>query len=322
MMDSRRVLNLSDLGIPDVPVFGRYEYTSVHPGLGTHSHLGAVEICYLHRGRQTYRVAGHEYELAGGDVFVTAPGEPHDTAGHPEEPGVLYWLNLRMPNRGASLLMLPPSDSAIVARRLSNLPKPKFGGTAALRRIFEEVFMIYDRPKHPLKKVTVCNLLVRCVLEVLTCAGREEGWHCSPVVMRILERIQSHPEESYSLNELAREVGLSVSRFKARFRAETGIGPHEYILRSKIDAAKRCLLNRRVKVTEIAMQLGFNSSQYFATAFKRYTSQTPRDFRIHGPTIPLRNGAILMPREWEKPSCPSRRVRRHIEAPGEETDVT
>ena len=110
----RRILNLRELGIPEAPLVGRYEYHSAHPGLRTHTHPGIIEICYLARGTQTYRVGGREYHLAGGDVFVTLPGEPHDTAGQPEDRRILYWTNVRMPRRRGSLLTLPARDSAIL----------------------------------------------------------------------------------------------------------------------------------------------------------------------------------------------------------------
>lgn len=296
MITKRRVLNLRNVGLPDVPVFGYYEYSSVHPGLRTHRHRGAVEICYLHRGRQTYRVAGREYNLSGGDVFVTAPGEPHDTAEHPEEPGVLYWLNLRMPKRGASLLMLPARDSARLARRLADLPEPKFKGSSRLKRIYDEIFAVYDSPNHLLKRVAVSNLLVGFVLEVLNCAEKHEGLHRSTAIVGITEMIRSHPREAYLVSDLAAEAGLSPSRFKAKFRNELGVGPHEYILRTRVEAAKMHLLDQTITITGVAMELGFRSSQYFATVFKRYTSQTPREFRVHGPAVPLRTGRTLMPR--------------------------
>ena len=118
----RRVLNLTSIGLPEVPVFGRYEYSSAQPGLTTHIHPGTVEICYLERGFQTYSVAGREYHLVGGDVFITAPGEPHDTGGHAEDRGILYWLNLKIPKPGKSLLMLPPDESAALVHKLCFLP--------------------------------------------------------------------------------------------------------------------------------------------------------------------------------------------------------
>jgi len=283
----RHILDLSDLGIPEVPLVGRYEYHSAHPGLHTHTHPGTLEVCYLARGKQTYRVAGRQYHLSGGDVFVTVPDEPHDTAGQPEDPGILYWINVRMPKRGASLLTLPARDSAILARALLNLPERHFPGSLALKLILEEVFDFYNRPDDPLKRIAVVNLMVRYLLEVVNCARRHPYMRLSHALAQIVETIHSHPEESYQLDDLADQAGLSLSRFKSRFKAEVGTGPREYILSVKIEAARK-LLGEQLLVTEVAMQLGFSSSQYFATVFKRFSEQTPRDFQRSGPVVPLR----------------------------------
>jgi AraC-like DNA-binding protein len=283
----RRILNLRELGIPDVPLVGRYEYHYAHPGLRTHTHPSAIEICYLARGKQTYRIGERQYHLVGGDLFVTVPGELHDTAGQPEDAGILYWINLRIPRRGGSLLGLPARDSVLLVEKLLDLPKRHFSGSVKLKMILDDVFEVYDRPDDPLKRVGMINLITRYLLEVVNCAQGCAHSRLSPGVARIAETIHSHPEENYSLAALAEGAGLSVSRFKARFKAEVGAPPHEYILRSKIEAARK-LLQEDWSVTDIAMRLGFASSQYFATVFKRFSDQTPGDFRRAGPIVPLR----------------------------------
>lgn len=287
----RRVLDLACMGLPEVPVFGRYEYCSAHPGLITHTHPGTVEICYLERGCQTYRAGGREYHLVGGDVFVTSPGEPHDTGGHAEDRGILYWLNLKIPKRGQSVLMLPAAESAALVNKLSTLPERQFAGRPVLKQIFNEVFALCEQPAKPLVRVAVVNELVRCVLEVINCAHRDQGLHPTPRTAKIVERIRSYPERNYHLATLAEEAGLSLSRFKANFKAQIGLAPHEFILRCKIEAAKKRLLDEHRSVTDTAMELGFSSSQYFATVFKRFTHQTPIEFRTKGPAIPLREGS-------------------------------
>ena len=283
----RQVLDLRRVGIPDVPLLGRYEYRSVGPGLPTHRHPGIVEICYLSRGRQTYRAGGREYHLAGGDVFVTAPGEPHDTAGQPEDCSVLYWINLLIPRRGGSLLTLPAHDSAVLIQKLLHLRERQFAGSPALKSILDQVFTLYARPDDPLRRAAIVNHMVRYLLEILDCAEGCSRARLSPAVLAIVEALHSHPEREYPLAGLAREAGLSLSRFKVRFRMEVGIGPREYILREKVEAARR-MLEDDVPVTDVAMRLGFSSSQYFATVFKRFTRQTPREFRAAGATVQLR----------------------------------
>jgi len=96
-------------------------------------------------------------------------------------------------------------------------------------------------------------------------------------MQRVLGHIERHLDEPIQVQRLAQVARLSESRFKARFKAEIGVPPAEYWLRQKIERASDLLKTRRV--TEVAHELGFSSSQYFATAFKRYTLASPSKFR-------------------------------------------
>ena len=74
-------------------------------------------------------------------------------------------------------------------------------------------------------------------------------------------------------------AGLSLSRLKARFKKETGVSPANFIMLRRIEGAKELLDRTDKNITDVAFELGFSSSQYFATAFKRYTGMTPKEFR-------------------------------------------
>lgn len=104
----------------------------------------------------------------------------------------------------------------------------------------------------------------------------------SPTIRNAIQRIHDQPTQMFAIRELARWCGLSESRFKERFRDEVGVPPAEYMMRRKIDAAKALLLSGDQTVTKIALDLGFSSSQYFATTFRRYTGRTPGEYRHNG----------------------------------------
>jgi AraC-like DNA-binding protein len=95
----------------------------------------------------------------------------------------------------------------------------------------------------------------------------------------VVEHIESHIDEPLPVERLARESGLSIPRFKSRFRAEAGFPPAEFVLRRRIERASRLLSSTHATVLEIALQSGFTSSQYFASAFRRVTGMTPTAFR-------------------------------------------
>src|ERR1700677_4343333 len=93
---SRLTFGQKDIRLPGLLMFGRYQYAASISGLRPHSHRHAIEICFLERGEQTYRVGGLLHRLRGNDQFFTLPGELHDTANLPQERGILYWLILQL----------------------------------------------------------------------------------------------------------------------------------------------------------------------------------------------------------------------------------
>ena len=91
--------------------------------------------------------------------------------------------------------------------------------------------------------------------------------------------VAARPERRFTIDELAEEVHLSTSRFKARFREQMGMPPGEYMVRAKVERAHQLLEESALSITDIAYRLGFSSSQYFATVFKRFTNMRPKDVR-------------------------------------------
>jgi AraC-like DNA-binding protein len=73
---------------------------------------------------------------------------------------------------------------------------------------------------------------------------------------------------------------MSESCFQARFKKETGLSLINYAPRRKMDVAKARLTASDDPITRIALDLGFSSSQNFATTFKRIAGRPPTKYRL------------------------------------------
>ena len=58
--------------------------------------------------------------------------------------------------------------------------------------------------------------------------------------------------------------------------------PNDYLQRLRLESARSLLAETSRSVTDIAFEVGFNSSQYFSTVFLQYTGLTPSGFRSQG----------------------------------------
>ncbi len=85
------------------------------------------------------------------------------------------------------------------------------------------------------------------------------------------------------LNELAKAVGMSASKFKILFPRIYGMPPYEYLRKKKMEKAMYLLFTSEMNVTEVAMEVGYNSLSHFSKAFfKAYKVKPSRVRRQSG----------------------------------------
>jgi len=96
---------------------------------------------------------------------------------------------------------------------------------------------------------------------------------------RVTEFIQEHIEEEITLNELARDVGLSPSHFCSLFRKTSGTTPHQFILRCRIQHAKALLAKSGNSILDVALASGFRTHQHFSRIFHRQVGIPPSTYR-------------------------------------------
>jgi transcriptional regulator GlxA family with amidase domain len=93
------------------------------------------------------------------------------------------------------------------------------------------------------------------------------------------------PDKTLSVEELAAMVYLSTPHFKQKFKESIGIPPAEFMLREKLDHAAKLLVTSEARVTDVAMALGFSTSQHFSVVFKRYFSVSPHEYQKQSVTV-------------------------------------
>lgn len=275
-------LSVRAINLPGVLEVGSYHYKTAQRGLRDVVHEGCFGICHLARGHQVYRVDGQTCRLRGGEQLLTWPGEVLDTAGTPEEKGHLYWFVLRMQPLDAPLLFLGPTAARELRRALLDLPRRHLTAADGAGELAADLLRALQRkPNSMLERLAVAQQLQRYLFLTIAAAQEPTPPGPSPRIQRCLDHIAAHLHEPLYVPDLARLVGLSESRFKARFRTEVGVPPGDYVLRAKVEAARHSLSLTGASVTAVAYALGFSSSQYFATVFRRFTGLTPSACKTH-----------------------------------------
>jgi AraC family transcriptional regulator len=81
-----------------------------------------------------------------------------------------------------------------------------------------------------------------------------------------------------SLAEIAAQANTSPHHFSRLFKESTGVSPHQYVIRERVERAKG-LLMRDVPIGEVARMVGFSSQAHLTRHFKRLTGATPARYR-------------------------------------------
>lgn len=96
---------------------------------------------------------------------------------------------------------------------------------------------------------------------------------------RVTDYLYAHMSDQVSLVDLAGLVGLSVFHFARAFKTSTGIAPHQFQVSLRMDKARLLLSRSDQSITDIAMLLGYDSSQSFARAFRGANATSPSRYR-------------------------------------------
>jgi AraC-like DNA-binding protein len=101
-------------------------------------------------------------------------------------------------------------------------------------------------------------------------------------INRVRDFIEAHFAESISLEELSRTACLSPFHFHRLFLKNTGVSPHEYLVRSRIRKATELILQGHY-LAGVAAETGFADQSHFTRAFKRIIGVTPgRYLQLNG----------------------------------------
>ncbi|NOX94825.1 MAG: AraC family transcriptional regulator [Alphaproteobacteria bacterium] len=119
------------------------------------------------------------------------------------------------------------------------------------------------------------------------------GWFrglSDPKVGAVLNKIHEAPGAAISVSMLAQSVGMSVSRFAARFRTALGEAPMSYVSRWRMNVASRLIADTDLGVEEIAHRVGYESLPAFTRAFRKYFALPPAQWRRkHRAGLPVRH---------------------------------
>lgn len=259
--------------VPGVHALARHTMKDSIPSLKWHYHENSFEFTISTKGTFSFSTQTSSYRFSGGDVFIAFPDEIHGTNDIPVSVGEIYWFQLDVSNPKEFLFM--NEDTAIhMIENLRALPHHVVQANAEeMRPLIQQAFYLAQKNEEPEFIASYLQLF----LYLLIHSANNEKFALSPDIGRTLNYILDNITEELPLEELAALANLSCSQYKQKFKKQLGISPRHFINQQKIEYSKLLLLEG-MSVTDIAMLLGFTTSSYFSTVFKKYTLYTPTEY--------------------------------------------
>ena len=247
-----------------------------------------AELTIITGGMASHVTPQGQYPITAGDVFFIPPEHPH---GFAETKRLSLSNVLFLPKR----LPAPAEElSRMAGYQALFESEPKYRdaqGFAGHLRLppdeLERVMTLVREIDAETKRYTSGGMaLVEALfMQLLVRLARSYGAHASSggrrllAVQKTIRHVEEHHAGSVDLEVLARKAGMSLSTFKRAFKAVTGTSPIDYLLQVRLAHACHLLRDADRTVTEAALAVGFNDSNYFARQFRRRMGKTPREWR-------------------------------------------
>lgn len=106
-----------------------------------------------------------------------------------------------------------------------------------------------------------------------------EGSLPSQKLQQVIDYINNHLAHNLSLAELAAIVQISPHYFSHWFKQSTGVSPHQYVIKCRVERAKQLLLTGEFTITEVASCVGFANQGHLNRHFKRFFGVNPKHIR-------------------------------------------
>lgn len=264
---------VNTIGFESVPEHASYPQTGHPPGYSFNFERGRVlqeyQLLYVTKGKGLFSsLLIQNIEISEGTVFLLKPGEWHTYRPDESTGWECYWVGFS----GAITESLQNENTII-----------QIGYDEEMVGLYRKILEV-SNGERPGYRQLLSGILIH-LLAYLFFREKDNNWKDKEVLNKIDKArlmIREKLNSPVSPEELAAALNMSYTWFRRMFRQYTGLAPAQYITQLKIQKARELLSVTSMPIKEIALELGYESIDYFSTLFKKQTGTTPGQFRNMG----------------------------------------
>lgn len=223
---------------------------------------------YIVSGQGTYEAEGRTFVLGPGDAFLARPDVPIYYRADAEDPWEYYWVGFSGPSAPLLLAQTPFTRRQPVLR------------PAAGERMRQALLDIYKARGGDYPSAVRMAGYLQAALGLLMESGAKRGEAAlSDYARQGAVFLQQNYSRPITVEEAARQTGVSRSCLYRAFQTEFGCSPSEYLTRYRLQRARQLLRHSPLPIGTVATSVGFEDPFYFSRAFRREVGVSPTAYR-------------------------------------------
>ena len=267
--------------------FGFEEYKDIRQKpLSLHFNEG-IEICFVTKGRYEWVAGDKSYILLPGDGFITCPWQKHGSPREVVDLGEIYWVVLKPKLflktgkfKAGNWSRLTKDDNDLIGRIFSANENHKLTKAYALKSLFTELRTEIEEQKFGFWQ-RVANLAEELLIAVVRHIQNRENRHLKNQnwFIEFDKMLKSDISKKWTLEEMASIENIGITTLTRLVKESTGYTPANYLIFLRLEKAKDMLQSSSKKLTNIALDCGFYSSQHFSSTFSKWIGMSPFAYR-------------------------------------------
>lgn len=250
-----------------------------------HDHF---EMVYIKRGNAVFQIAGHDVSMGPNDIVIIKPYQLHKFNVKSQGGCEFIVLSFKFHNQHDD------DYSDVSLNDFIEFVKNKESGAFISLKVSRKNDIVYvmnrilrEKEKQEVWGEFLSYLLIMELFVLISRALKmewEENIKSKSLKLKELmqiakEYMETNYEKDLTLTDVARYIFLSQSYFAHAFKEEFDISPKSYLLKVRVEKSKELLEKTDLKVSDVALSVGFSSQQRYNDIFKKYVGMTPLKYR-------------------------------------------
>ena len=257
-----------NLYITDIGYYPKATFHDRERRKGSPQHI----LIYCIKGEGWYYLNDRKHTVKPNQVFILPADAAHRYGTDGQNPWTIYWLHFTG-SRAHHFLQFLQQDADLSPITVSPQPE-RF-------QLFDDI-LSHVEMSFNMDNIVYANSSLARFLSTF----KNAVYNPNPVnptdgdpISRTITFMRENLSRTLSLEELAEIAGMSASHYSAVFRTKVQSAPISFFTFLKIQEACRLLENTRLRIKEVAYQIGYSDPYHFSRVFANVMGVSPRDFR-------------------------------------------